>query len=183
MKIYTRGGDAGTTGLYGRGRVGKGDLRVEALGAVDELNAVIGWVVAQLPAGETSRGLLAVQHDLFNVGVVLASRVEVEKSSEAAGHSVDEARTRDIEIWIDEISTRIPDLTAFILPGGTQQAAALHLARTVCRRAERALVRVAEVDPIPGTLLAYINRLSDLFFVLARLENHERGGGDVVWRQ
>lgn len=183
MKIYTRGGDDGETSLFGAGRVGKGHPRVEAMGAVDELNATVGWVVTQLDAGPARERLETLQHDLFTLGAELATPAPAERRARPSTPPLPEARVVEMEAWIDEASEELPPLEAFVLPGGVPSAAALHLARTVCRRAERAVVRLAETDELPALLLVYLNRLSDLLFMLARLENHRAGRGDVEWRK
>jgi cob(I)alamin adenosyltransferase len=183
MKIYTRGGDAGETALFGAGRVGKAHVRVEAMGALDELNASLGWVVAQLPAGAPRARLELLQHDLFAIGAEVATPPVGEGRSRPATPPVPAGRTTEMERWIDEADAELPALQAFVLPGGTAAAAALHLARTVCRRAERAVVRLAETEPLDAGVIAYLNRLSDLLFTLARLENHRAGRGDVEWRK
>ncbi|HSH74804.1 MAG TPA: cob(I)yrinic acid a,c-diamide adenosyltransferase [Longimicrobiales bacterium] len=180
MKIYTRGGDEGETSLFGAGRVGKGHPRVEAIGAVDELNAVLGWASSQLEEGSVRDRLTALQHDLFALGAALASPTSAERGR-ASTPSIPTGRAKQMEQWIDEAADGLPPLERFVLPGGTSTAAALHVARTVCRRAERAVVRLAESEDVaPGTL-PYLNRLSDLLFMFARLENHRAGTGDVEW--
>ena len=183
MKIYTRGGDGGETSLFGAGRVGKGHPRVEAMGAVDELNATIGWVVTELAPGASQDRLEQLQHDLFALGAELATPTLKDGRSRPAMPPLPEGRTSEMEQWIDEADAELPALEAFVLPGGVPSAAALHLARTVCRRAERAVARLAEAEELPPVLLVYLNRLSDLLFVLARLENHRAGAGDVEWKK
>ncbi len=178
-RIYTRTGDEGETGLFGGGRVPKSDPRVSAYGQVDELNAAIGWAVAQLPEPEGLRQrLLDVQADLFAIGAHLATPA----GARSTRHLPDlpTGRPAEFERWIDEAEEELEPLRAFILPGGSPGAAALHLARTVCRRTERAVVALAadaEVDPV---ILVYLNRLSDLLFVLARKANAD-GKKDVLW--
>jgi len=181
VKIYTRGGDAGETSLFGAGRTSKGHVRIEALGAVDELNAAIGWVVTQLEVGATRAHLESIQHDLFAIGAELATPPAREGRAKPETPPVPGGRVSEMEAWIDEADAELPALRAFVLPGGTPSAAALHLARTVCRRAERAVVRLAEVEPLDAGVVVYLNRLSDLLFALARLENHRAGRGDVEW--
>ncbi len=183
MKIYTRGGDGGETSLFGAGRVGKGHPRIEAMGAVDELNAAVGWAVAQLAPGATRERLEGLQHDLFALGADLAAPPPSEGRKRPATPPVPEARVSEMESWIDEADAELPRLEAFVLPGGVPSAAALHLARTVCRRAERAVVRLAETEPVSASVVAYLNRLSDLLFTMARLENERAGVGDVEWRK
>ena len=180
MKIYTRGGDDGGTGLSDGSRVRKDDLRVAAYGEVDELNAVLGQVRAQAGAGELGPLLADVQRDLFAIGAQLA-----DPGATVAGRKPKAAVTgehvRRLEAAIDAREPGLPPLRAFILPGGSPLGALLHVARTVCRRAERAVVALAAAHPVEATLLAYVNRLSDLLFVLARHENHARGVSEDVW--
>jgi cob(I)alamin adenosyltransferase len=183
MKTYTRGGDAGETSLFGAGRVGKGHVRVEAMGAVDELNAALGWAVTQLEVGAPRSRLESLQHDLFAIGAELATPPAREGRAKPATPPVPVGRTEEMERWMDEADAELPALEAFVLPGGAPSAAALHLARTVCRRAERAVVRLAEAEPVDAAVVVYLNRLSDLLFMLARLENHRAGRGDVEWRK
>jgi cob(I)alamin adenosyltransferase len=182
VKIYTRTGDAGDTALFGGGRVAKSHARIEALGAVDELNAALGWAVTQVAVGPDRPRLEALQHELFAIGAELATPAESGRVRPATP-VIGEERTLALEAWIDEMDGELPALRAFVLPGGTSGAAALHLARTVCRRAERAVVRLAEKEAVRGEVVAYLNRLSDLLFTLARLENRRAGVGDVEWRK
>jgi cob(I)alamin adenosyltransferase len=182
VKIYTRTGDAGDTALFGGGRLGKGHARVEAMGSVDELNAMLGWAIGTVADAEVRERLESVQHDLFALGAELASpRDSSRPRPETPGLPQD--RTRQLERWIDEADADLPELKAFVLPGGAPSAAAIHLARTVCRRAERAVVRLSESERVEDALVAYLNRLSDLLFVLARAENHRVGEPDVEWRK
>jgi len=181
MPIYTRTGDEGTTGLFGGGRVPKDHPRVVAYGEVDELNAAIGLARAAPPT-ELADGLLeTVQRDLFALGGHLATPdpAKVAKALERA--TLSEERIREFERAIDAADTELAPLRAFVLPAGTPKAAALHLARTICRRAERSVVRLAREDQVPPLFVTYLNRLSDLLFTLARLANHRGGAGDVTW--
>ena len=181
MPIYTRTGDEGTTGLFGGGRVPKDHPRVVAYGEVDELNAAIGLARATPPT-ELAHGLLeTVQRDLFALGGHLATPdpAKVAKALERA--TLSEERIREFERAIDAADTELAPLRAFVLPAGTPKAAALHLARTICRRAERSVVRLAREDQVPPLFVTYLNRLSDLLFTLARLANHRGGAGDVTW--
>ncbi len=182
VKIYTRVGDDGQTALFGGGRVRKDDLRVEALGTVDELNAALGVVCATLeiggpPSGELVDLLTGLQHRLFDLGAELASQRPKEHGIE----SVNEAQVTELETQIDLFDKPLEPLKAFILPGGGLAAAHLHLARCICRRAERRLVQLSAAEPIRGDLIRYLNRLSDLLFVLARAVNHFDGRPDVTW--
>jgi len=183
VKIYTRSGDEGETSLFGAGRVGKTHPRVEAMGAVDELNASIGWVLTQLDDGPTKGRLASLQHDLFTIGAELATPAAQPGRHRPATPALPAARPEEMERWIDEATAALPPLEAFVLPGGVPAAAALHVARTVCRRAERAAVRLSETEGVAPVIVVYLNRLSDLLFTLARLENHGSGAGDVEWRK
>ncbi len=183
MKIYTRTGDAGDTALFGGGRVAKSHLRVEAMGGVDELNASLGWAVTQMTPGTACERVRALQHELFAIGAELATPRAASEPARPATPDVGDDRVGALEYWIDEVDKELTPLRAFVLPGGTPGAAALHLARTVCRRAERAVVRLDEAEGVRGTLIAYLNRLSDLLFMLARDENRRGGAGDVEWRK
>ena len=180
MKIYTRTGDAGATALFGGSRVSKADPRVAAYGEVDELNACLGVVCAE---GELSGDVMALveqlQKDLFAIGARLADPAEkiAERVTKVA---VTDADIRRLEDWIDQFEAELPPLRRFILPGGNRAGALLHLSRTVCRRAERSIVALG-ADHVETRLLAYINRLSDLLFVLARAVNHRAGQPEVEW--
>jgi cob(I)alamin adenosyltransferase len=182
VKIYTRTGDEGETGLFGGGRVPKTHARIEALGAVDELNAAIGWAVTQVAVGTTRQGLESLQHELFALGAEIGMPSEGGKARRDAPVVAD-AHVGALEDFIDSSEAELPELRAFVLPGGSAGAAALHLARTVCRRAERAVVHLGESEEVRGVVVAYLNRLSDLLFTLARLENQRAGTGDVEWRK
>ncbi len=180
MKIYTKTGDKGETGLIGGARVLKSALRVDAYGEVDELNAVLGCVRATLTDKTISETLLGIQRDLFAIGAQLADpRGRVEKKAEKAG--VSEERVRELEGIIDRYEAMLPPLRSFILPGGTESGALLHLARAVCRRAERRMVALSQETPLSPILIVYINRLSDLLFTLARAVNREAGVEEIPW--
>lgn len=181
MKIYTRTGDAGETGLFGGGRVPKDHARVQAYGDVDELNSAVGVARATAPLDFFDALLETVQRDLFALGGQLATPdpAKVRKALEKA--ELTEARVTGFERIMDEADGELPPLRAFVLPAGTPKAAALHLARTVCRRAERNVVTLSHEAEIPELFLVYLNRLSDLLFTLARLANHRAGVGDVTW--
>lgn len=176
MKIYTRTGDDGTTGLLGTGRVRKHDTRVEAYGSVDELNAALGVAGAHDDEGWFRDLLAEVQSALFQVGAELATTDSsmLEKLSRVADDSI-----AGLERHIDLLEQDLAPLTRFILPSGTKLAAQFHLARTVCRRAERRMVALE--PPIDPVLLRYVNRLSDLLFVLARVANHRGGIPETEW--
>jgi cob(I)alamin adenosyltransferase len=177
MKIYTRTGDTGETGLLGGVRVKKHDLRIEAYGTVDELNAVLGVVRAARPSSRVDQILDHIQNELFSVGAELAT------PTTAGSHfgRVEESEVARLEEMIDLCETDLAPLRNFILPGGTPAAAQLHLARTVCRRAERLVVALSESSAVSPQLVVYLNRLSDLLFVLARYENAHAGVADVKW--
>lgn len=181
MRIYTKTGDTGETGLFGGGRVAKDHLRVAAYGDVDELNSAIGGARAALPAELFDAELEAVQRDLFSLGGHLATPdpSKVRAALEKADLSAD--RVAAFERAMDAAGEELPPLRAFVLPAGTPKAAALHLARTVCRRAERSVVRLARESEVPELFLVYLNRLSDYLFTLARLANHRAGRGEVTW--
>jgi cob(I)alamin adenosyltransferase len=181
MPIYTRTGDTGTTGLFGGGRVPKDHPRVAAYGDVDELNATIGLARATPPSDLADPLLEAIQRDLFALGGHLATPdpAKVAKALERATLSPE--RIREFELVMDAADQELGPLRAFVLPGGAPKAAALHLARTICRRAERSIVRLAQDGEVPELFLVYVNRLSDLLFTLARLANHRAGVGDVTW--
>ena len=181
MKIYTRTGDRGDTALFGGGRVPKDHPRVAAYGDVDELNSVIGIIRATEPTALFDPLLESVQRDLFSIGGHLATPdpQRVRKALEKAALSPE--RVDEFERAMDEADRELPPLNAFVLPAGTPKASALHLARTVCRRAERSAVHLAQSSDVPGLFLIYLNRLSDLLFTLARLANHRAGVKDVTW--
>ena len=183
MKIYTRGGDTGETALFGGGRVSKDHVRVRAYGEVDELNAVLGWCATQVAVPETNARLARLQHDLFTLGSTLATPEPAEGRRRPETPPLPSVRVGEMEAWIDEAVAELPELRAFVLPGGSVGAAALHVARTVARRAERSVVELARGEAVDPTVLTYLNRLSDLMFTLARLENHRAGTGDVEWVQ
>lgn len=181
MKIYTRTGDAGETGLFGGGRVGKDDLRVEAYGEVDELNAAVGLARATEPMPRIDEVLVAVQRDLFSLGALLATPKREKMQEHLAKARIDAGRIAQLERAIDDGESELAPLTAFILPGGTPKSAALHVARTVCRRAERRVVHLSRTVELPPLVSIYLNRLSDLLFVLARVASHRAGAGEVTW--
>lgn len=179
MKIYTKTGDSGETGLFGGPRVKKSDPRVEAYGEVDELNASLGAVRAIVEDPEIEAQLSKVQEELFCVGAELATPHDARARS--AIPPVEGRWVERLEAAIDAWETELPPLHAFVLPGGTRTAAALHLARCVCRRAERRVVALAAEAEVGPETLAYLNRLSDLLFVAARLANHRAGKAETPW--
>lgn len=186
MKIYTRTGDRGETGLFGGQRVRKDHARVEAYGDVDELNSVLGLAAVELARegqDEMARRLRDLQSDLFSLGAILATpRPEDGGRENAHLPELPEGRVEEMERWIDDAEQELEPLRNFILPGGGEAAARLHLGRTVCRRAERRVVNLAHVAHIDEALIVYLNRLSDLLFTLARLANHRAGVADLVWQ-
>ena len=180
MKIYTRRGDEGETDLLGSGRVAKDHLRVAAYGAVDELNAALGLCAVASPHPDLRTLVESLQRELFALGAYLATP-EARHRDASAMRPPGEPEIAVLEARIDAFEKELPPLKRFVLPGGTPAAAALHLARTVCRRAERAAVSLDRAEALGPDALRYLNRLSDLLFVLARVENHRAGVGDVEW--
>ena len=177
-RVYTRTGDDGTTGLGIRVRVRKDSLRVEAFGAVDELNSAVGVVVAAGVSAPVGGCLSRVQQELFHLGSDLC----VPPDNDAPPVPRIEKRHVDgLERTIDELQEELAPLANFVLPGGCAAAAALHLARAICRRAERRLVTLAAAETVGAPALTYVNRLSDALFVMARYENLVQGEGDVLW--
>ena len=175
-KIYTRTGDGGSAGLVDGSRVSKSSPRMAAIGEVDEANAAIGVAIAALGGGDTAYQLLKVQNDLFDLGADIATPGQVDGALRIVASQV--AR---LEVEIDEMNDELDPLTSFILPGGSPAVAALHLARAIVRRAERAAVSLNEAEPLNAQLLAYLNRLSDHLFVAARFVA-AREGGDILWQ-
>lgn len=178
-RVYTRTGDDGTTALSGGERLSKDSLRVEAYGTVDELNAMIGVAVAASVADELVAPLAEIQNKLFHLGAQL-SRVEVGDSG-PAGPRVTQEDAESLERLMDTLSDSLDPLENFVLPGGTHAASQLHVARTVCRRAERIAVTLAREEALAPEVLVYLNRLSDALFVMARFDNAAQGVDDVLW--
>jgi len=181
-RIYTRTGDAGSTRLATGQTVSKADRRVEAYGAVDETNACLGLVRIHTKGATGLDAILArIQNELFDLGADLAQPAKPDEAEGSVLRILDSQVAR-LESEIDALNAELPPLTSFVLPGGTAAAAALHLARTVCRRAEREAVRLVEAgEPVSGPALRYLNRLSDLLFVAARYAN-DRGASEVFWQ-
>lgn len=177
MKIYTRKGDDGETGLLGGTRVTKDDLRLRAYGGIDELACDLGLVSAFKPGPDLESMITDVQRDLFVIAACLADPNA--GGEQALSSPLDPARITALESWIDSVDTELEPLAAFILPGGCPPAAALHRARAVCRRVERDMVALAHEGKVAPGLLGYVNRLSDLLFVAARLVNHRAGSGEA----
>lgn len=181
MKIYTRTGDAGSTGLFGGPRVSKDDDRIEAYGTVDELNAVLGVARGAGLGAEVDQQVAAIQHELFAIGAELATP----DPDQHHLRLIDAVSIARLEQWIDEHELRLPPLKQFILPAGTAGSSQLHVARSVCRRAERRVVTLARrhESAVSEELMTYLNRLSDLLFVLSRVENLRSGVADVAWKK
>jgi cob(I)alamin adenosyltransferase len=173
-KIYTRTGDGGETGLGDGSRVRKDSQRVVALGEVDELNSTMGVLLAESLPDKIREALEGIQHDLFDLGGDL---------SIPGRSSMSDAQVKRLEALLDELNSALPPLKEFILPGGTRAAGLAHLSRAVCRRAERSLVALALSEKVGDVARIYLNRLSDLLFVLGRILNREGGRGDVLWQQ
>jgi cob(I)alamin adenosyltransferase len=186
VKIYTRKGDEGQTGIWGGVRLAKDEARMEAIGSVDELNAVIGFAAAAVQQagcfndGDPVPGLLeSAQQDLLVAGTELMA-----PSREGSGKDLPRLADDDVtrlEAAIDDLTARLPELRNFILPGGTETAARLHLARAVCRRAERRLTTLRRSENVSPDVCIYLNRLGDLLFILARYANHVAGAADIIW--
>lgn len=185
MKIYTRTGDAGSTGLFGGARVSKDDLRIEAYGTVDELNAALGCVRSVGAAGgvdqRVDQQIEQIQHELFSIGAELATPNPEQHDLRVIG----ENHIAGLESWIDQHESGLEPLKQFILPGGTQAASILQLARAVCRRAERRVVTLGDQTgvEISNAVLVYLNRLSDYLFVLSRHVNSQAGLPDIPWKR
>jgi cob(I)alamin adenosyltransferase len=190
--LYTRSGDDGTTGLFGGGRVNKDHPRVEAYGTVDELNAAIGLAAAEVERHSASaegpmRSLLDsiqniftdLQSRLFDIGADLATPEGAKHEAKILRISAEQVA--EVERWIDAIDAGSPPMKSFVMPGGTELAARLHLARTVCRRAERAMIHLRHSEPVSDGAIVYINRVSDMLFAMARRVNREAGVNDVPW--
>ncbi|KVT06450.1 cob(I)yrinic acid a,c-diamide adenosyltransferase [Burkholderia ubonensis] len=173
-KIATRTGDDGTTGLGDGRRVGKDDVRIAAIGDVDELNSTLGVLLAETLPDDVRAALVTIQHDLFDLGGELC----------IPGHTVlGDAHLVRLDQWLADYNATLPPLKEFILPAGSRAAALAHVCRTVCRRAERAIVALGRVETLQETPRRYVNRLSDLLFVLARVLNRADGGADVLWER
>ena len=189
-KIYTRTGDDGTTGLGDGSRVKKTDRRIEAIGAVDELNSLIGLLMARELPGEIHNALTDIQHDLFDLGGELSipTHMDVLVPREAGSRkrpgrsAIAEQQVIRLETILDKFNADLPPLKEFILPGGSEASAVCHLARSVCRRAERRVIHLGDEEKINTAATKYLNRLSDLLFVIARVLNVHAGRTDVLWQ-
>jgi len=180
LKIYTRTGDRGETGLFGGRRISKDDLRVEAYGSIDELNSTIGAVRSLKPPPDLDRILETIQRDLFVLGADLATPAHAEGAEKIP--RIGEEHVARLERQIDSIQGKLPQLTSFILPGGSPVGSQLHLARAICRRAERRVVSLSKAAVIGEAIIPFLNRLSDLLFVLARWANKASGSPEVEWK-
>jgi cob(I)alamin adenosyltransferase len=178
-RVYTRTGDDGTTGLGGGGRVSKDSLRIEAYGTVDELNSILGTVRVIELVPPLPQILLTIQNDLFHLGSDLCVTEDDKKT--LAVPRIEKRHVQELERWMDDLSRDVPPLENFVLPGGTDGAARLHVARAVCRRSERLAVSLSRLEAIGPFVIPYLNRLSDALFVMARYENWKRGVPDVLW--
>lgn len=178
MSIYTRFGDKGKTSLYGGKTVSKGSLRVDAYGSLDELNSAISVVLTEIKNPSIKKELLVIQNDLFEIGASLAGNIENKKLEEYLNK-----RVKDFEKQIDILSEKLPELMNFILPGGSKGSSFLHLARTICRRAERRVTELSEKEEINGKTIVYINRLSDLLFTFARFINYKEKKKEIIWKK
>jgi cob(I)alamin adenosyltransferase len=184
MKLYTRSGDDGTTGLFSGARVSKNHPRIEAYGTVDEFNACLGLCISACGSGKMEQVIrnimVQIQSRLFDIGADLATPEGAKNESKIV--RIDETHVTEVERWIDEIDSKNTPLQTFVMPGGTDLASRLHLARTVCRRAERLMVGLANTEPVGEGMMRYMNRVSDLLFAMARLSNKESGVGDIPWK-
>ena len=181
-KIYTRTGDDGSTGLVGGERVAKDSMRVNAYGDVDEVMAYVGWantVAQSLSREKLTSKLSIIQNELFDAGSELAT-----PSGKAYPGMItlQESQVTQLEKWIDELVEGLPELRSFVLPGGTELNSALHIARTICRRAERSIITLGKSEEVSPVLARYFNRLSDLFFAMARYESHVANAAEILWK-
>lgn len=178
-KVYTRTGDDGTTGLGTGARISKTSLRIEAYGTVDELSACIGLALAQQPVTELVESLRRIQNELFHLGADLC--IPEADKQRYPGPRVEARHVAALEQLMDKLSESLPPLENFILPGGSAAAAGLHVARTICRRAERIIIALSQEEPVGAQVIPYINRLSDALFVMARFQNRQMGVDDPLW--
>lgn len=179
-KVYTKTGDKGTTSLIGGTRVKKSDIRIESYGTVDELNSFIGLLATYVDEKETADLLAEIQNVLFNVGCNLAMGESFKK--EIKESVVADALIEHVENAIDRMQAAIPELKSFVIPGGSRSASTAHVCRTVCRRAERLIIALDEGSEVDGNLMAYVNRLSDYFFVLSRYLNNIEKVDEKIWQ-
>lgn len=181
MKIYTKTGDEGKTSLFRGGRVSKDHDRIEAYGTVDELNSILGIVLTEIQNKEAKQILIKIQNDLFIVGSDLATVIEIDEKNDKKVIRTTKEMIEYLEKQIDYFDEKLPPIKNFILPGGSKSAANLHHARTVCRRAERKVVRLMNSVDISAKVMIYLNRLSDFLFVLSRFENFQANIPDTIW--
>jgi len=182
-KLYTRGGDAGKTSLFGGRRVAKDDPRVVAYGTIDELNSVLGVAISFIRQRRLVASLHKVQNELFNIGAELASDKPVRRRRRSDAFQLGSDSTMRLEQLVDEFDAKMPPLKTFVLPSGSVAAAAMHHARTVCRRAERCVVTLSRKEKVNPEILAYLNRLNDLLFALARYLNKTARRREILWTQ
>lgn len=180
MKIYTKTGDKGETGLFGGERVSKDSLRISAYGTIDELNSFIGYAISEIKDEGIRNNLIKIQNYLFTIGSDLATP-DTEKNKKLNIHRTPESYYKEIEEMIDYYDSQLEELRNFILPGGSKGAALIHICRTVCRRAEREVVALKKTVTIGDNIIIFLNRLSDLFFVLSRFENKVSNHPDTIW--
>lgn len=182
MKLYTKTGDKGETSLFGGKRVWKNDLRISAYGTVDELNSVLGIVNSELKNEELKKVIFGIQNELFTLGSDLATPLDV-KNNKYSIPRVKQSYIENLERLIDNYDEKLPPIKNFILPGGTKAAAYLHLARTICRRAEREVISLNRSEEINEEIKIYLNRLADLLFVLSRYVNFIMNHPDIEWKK
>lgn len=182
-QLYTRTGDQGLTSLVGGERVKKNSVRLESYGTLDELSSAIGMVIADKACTSEVKGqLLEVQNELFNLGAYLATAAPQGQETTCASLA-DGSKTEALESRIDALDEQTPKIRAFVLPGGCETAARCHVARTICRRAERAALTLADTEYVDPAVIRYLNRLSDYLFIAARYENFRQGEEEIIWRQ
>ena len=179
MKIYTKTGDKGKTALFGGSRIPKHNVRIEAYGSVDELNSFVGQLRDNSKDEDLNKELLAIQNDLFTIGSELATL----PGSKVKTPHISVSDIERLEVLIDKMEAELPALRAFIIPGGHPLVSICHIARTVCRRAERKIVLLIETEEVPDPIVSYMNRLSDTFFVMARKLAKDNGAEDIEWQQ
>lgn len=182
-QLYTRTGDQGLTSLVGGERVKKNSVRLEAYGTLDELSSAIGLITSDKDCTNDVKGhLLKVQNELFNLGAYLATAAPQGQETSCASLA-DGSRIQALESWIDALDEQTPKIRAFVLPGGCVTAARCHMARTICRRAERAIITLSETEYADPAVIRYVNRLSDYLFIAARYENFKQGEEEIIWKQ
>lgn len=182
VRIYTKGGDRGKTSLFGGKRVSKDSIRIEAIGTVDELNASLGLIESVLKDKKTRPILTSIQNNLFDIGAEIANPRSIGKNTRKV-FKLEQEKVNELEIIIDQVDSKLKPLSDFILPGGTEPSSRLHFARSVTRRAERRIIQLSRKEKINSNIISYLNRLSDLLFVLARNENKAAKLKDQLWRK